>query len=308
MPDYSQLIDAETWDFIRKTAAAYPDDAVDLDVNGQRRVYDAMCEVFYHGRPEGVTVEDREVEGVPVRVYTAGEPTCTVVYAHGGGFVVGGLDSHDDVCAEICDQTGYRVVAVDYRLAPEHRHPAAFDDCWTATQWVEQTFDQPIVLAGDSAGGNLMACVAHHARGRLRNVIGQVLIYPGLGGDGTGASYSEHANAPMLTKADLEIYRGIRTGGTEPKGDPTYAPLQDDDFSDLPRTVIFTAECDPISSDGPVYARKLREADVPVHLVNEPGLVHGYLRARHMSARAEASFERIVLAIEALGQGLWVHD
>lgn len=308
MADYQKLIDAETWDFIRKTAASYPDDAASLDIAGQRRVYDAMCRDFNHGRPEGVAVEDRQANGVPVRIYTAGEPTCTVIYAHGGGFVVGGLDSHDDVCAEICAQTGYRVISVDYRLSPEHRHPAAFDDGWTVVQWAAAEFDQPVVLAGDSAGGNLVACIAHRARGENLGVVGQVLIYPGLGGDGSGASYSEHANAPMLTRADTEFYRGIRTGGEVPSGDPTYAPLQDDDFSGLPRTVIFTAECDPIANDGPDYAERLREADVPVKLICEKGLVHGYLRARHMSTRADASFERIVLAIEALGQGLWVYD
>lgn len=309
MADYSQLIDAQTWAFIRKTAEAYPDDAVGLDIEGQRRVYDAMCRVFYHGRPETVSVEDTEADGVRVRIYTAGEPTCTVVYAHGGGYVVGGLDSHDDVCAEICDQTGYRVVAVDYRLSPEHPHPAAFEDCRAATNWAENRFGQPMVLAGDSAGGNLMACVAHHARGRLRNIIGQVLIYPGLGNGGMSASLTEHAHAPMLTRADIEFYRTIRTGGAEPPtNDPTFAPLQDDDFAGLPRTVIFAAECDPLASDAPAYAEKLRAEDVPVHVVVEPGLVHGYLRARHMAARAEASFERIVLAIEALGQGLWIYE
>ncbi|MCB1341003.1 MAG: alpha/beta hydrolase [Pseudooceanicola sp.] len=309
MADYTKLIDAETWAFIRKTAESYPDDAVGLDIAGQRRVYDAMCREFYHGRPEAVAVEDTTADDVPVRIYTVGEPTCTVIYAHGGGYVVGGLDSHDDVCAEICDQTGYRVVAVDYRLSPENPHPAAFDDCWAVTNWAEHRFEQPMVLAGDSAGGNLMACVAHYARGKLRNIIGQVLIYPGLGLGDKGASFAEHAEAPMLTRADIEFYKTIRTGGEEPPtDDPTFAPLQDSDFTDLPRTVIFAAECDPLASDAPAYAEKLRAADVPVQVVVEPGLVHGYLRARHMSSRAEASFERIVLAIEALGQGLWVYE
>ena len=308
VPDYSQLIDAETWAFIRKTAECYPDDAVGLDIAGQRRVYDAMCRVFYRGRPEGIAVTDLSADGVPVRLYEAGEPSRTVVYFHGGGFVVGGLDSHDDVCAEICAQTGYRVVSVDYRLSPEHLHPAAFDDAWTAVQWVHGRFGQAIVLAGDSAGGNLAAAVAHHGRGRLKCIVGQVLIYPGLGGDGSGASYSEHAEAPMLTRADVDFYRTIRTGGAEPGADPTFAPLQDDDFSGLPRTVIFSAECDPIASDATDYAARLADAEVPVQVETEAGLVHGYLRGRGMSSRVDASFERIVLAIEALGQGLWPYD
>lgn len=305
MADYSALLDAEILAFIRKSES-FPSEGEGLEA--ERRAYARMCAAFRQERPEGVTTEDRRIGQVPVRVYEQGEPSCTVVYAHGGGFVKGGLESHDDICAEICNQTGYRVVAVDYRLAPEHAHPAAFDDCFAAVEWVEESLDLPIVLAGDSAGATLMASVAHHARGRLRNVIGQVLIYPALGADGTGASYRDHAEAPLLSAAALMYYRGVRSGGVVPAGDATYSPLLDKDFDDLPRTVIFTAECDPGASDGADYARLLEAADVPVKLVHERGLVHGFLRARHMSARADASFERIVLAIEALGQGLWVYE
>jgi acetyl esterase len=132
-----------------------------------------------------------------------------------------------------------------------------------------------------------------------------VLIYPGLGGDRGAPSYSEHAHAPMLTAADLEFYSGIRCDGPVPTDDPTYQPLQDSDFSHLPPTVIFTAQCDPIASDGPAYRDAIRKAGGRAELVEEAGLVHGYLRARHMSQRAADSFERIVLAIEALGQDIW---
>ena len=119
-----------------------------------------------------VQSEDKDADGVPVRVYSAGHPTRTVMYFHGGGFVLGGLNSHDDICAELCAQTGYRIVSVDYRLCPEHLHPAQFQDCWTGTQWAARTFGDPMVLCGDSAGGNLSASIAHHARGRLQGVIG----------------------------------------------------------------------------------------------------------------------------------------
>lgn len=306
--DYARLIDAETWAFIRKTAESYPEDAVQTSVADQRRVYDAMCRVFYQGRPAGVAATDMSAGGVPVRVYSAGDPSRTVVYFHGGGFVVGGLDSHDDVCAEICAQTGYRVVAVDYRLAPEHKHPAAFDDSWTATQWAAAEFGDPVVLAGDSAGGNLAAAVAHHARGRLPGIIGQVLIYPALGGDHDSGSYLENADAPMLSRADVLYYQTVRLDGPEPVGDPSYAPLADSDYSGLPPTVIVTADCDPLRDDGRDYHDRLRAAGGRVHWINEHGLVHGYLRARATVGRARDSFERIEVAIEALGQGLWPYD
>ncbi|WP_170444731.1 alpha/beta hydrolase [Ruegeria arenilitoris] len=306
--DYERLIDEETWAFIRRTAESYPEDAVDRSIEDQRRVYDDMCRAFRQPRPPGVETRDSSADGVGVRVYSCGDPTRTVVYMHGGGFVVGGLDSHDDVCAELCAQTGYRVVAVDYRLCPEHVHPAQFQDCWTAVNWVQSEFGDPLVLAGDSAGGNLAAAVAHHARGRIGNILGQVLIYPGLGGDPNQGSYVEHAHAPMLTRDEVMFYEKVRCGGAVPELDPTFAPLHDTDFSGLPPTVVVTADCDPLRDDGAAYCAKITAAGGQAHWINEAGLVHGYLRARHSVTRAADSFERISIAVEALGQGLWNYD
>ncbi|WP_425046278.1 alpha/beta hydrolase [Primorskyibacter sp. S87] len=306
--DYERLIDAETWAFIRKTGESYPEDAVALSIEDQRRVYDEMCHAFHQGYPDGVEVADRSAAGVPVRVYSAGHPTRTVVYFHGGGFVLGGLESHDDLCAEICLETGYRVVSVDYRLAPEHKHPAQFADAWTAALWAAETFEDPLVLAGDSAGGNLAAAVSHYARGRLDMILGQVLVYPSLGGEDDAGSYLEHAQAPLLSRDDMKFYKAARHEGEPPEADPTIEPLKDTDFSDLPPTVLVTADCDPLRDDSPAYRDRILEAGGKAHWINEPGLVHGYLRARTTVERARASFERIVVAIEALGQGIWPYD
>ncbi|MEM9551439.1 MAG: alpha/beta hydrolase [Pseudomonadota bacterium] len=303
--NYAALIDDEIQDFIQRTGTYYPPDATDLDVTGQRRVYDAMCAAFRQPRPDGVEVVDQEAGGVACRIYSAGNPNNTVIYFHGGGFVVGGLDSHDDVCAEICAGTGYRVLAVDYRLAPEHVHPAHFDDARAATNWAAETFSGAIVLAGDSAGGNLAAAVAHWARGSIDAVRGQVLIYPGLGGEGSAASYTQHAHAPLLTTDEVGYYTTIRAGGDAPVNDPSFAPLEDANFSDLPPTLVFTADCDPLRDDGRDYCDRMREAGGQANWINEAGLVHGYLRARTMSRRARDSFGRIVFGIEALGQGIW---
>ncbi|MCE8509483.1 alpha/beta hydrolase [Ruegeria pomeroyi] len=306
--DYDRLLDAETWAFVRRTAESYPEDAVSLSIEGQRQVYDAMCRAFHAGRPEGVQAEDRDANGVPVRLYWAGQPTRTVVYAHGGGFVLGGLDSHDDVCAEICARTGYRVVAVDYRLCPEYRHPAQLDDCLVAVGWAETEFGDPIVLAGDSAGGNLMAAVTHRLRGQRREIWGQVLIYPLLSARPEAPSYREHAEAPMLSTADVAFYQSVRFDGPVPQGDPGWAPLSDSDFTGLPPTVAVTAGCDPLRDDGRDYCAAITAAGGRAAWINEEGLVHGYLRARSSVTRAADSFERITLAIEALGQGLWPYD
>ncbi|MCX7286700.1 MAG: alpha/beta hydrolase [Rhodobacterales bacterium] len=300
---YLDRVDAPTWAFIRATEAQYPPDATLLDIAGQRRVYDAMCAVFRQPRPPGVTVWDEDRAGVPTRRYETGASALTVVYFHGGGLVVGGLDSHDDVCAEVCSETGLRVVSVDYRLLPEHPHPAAYEDALAATRAVAQAFG-PVILMGDSSGGALAASVAHALRGGAAQVAGVVLIYPGLGGPMDRGSYVTHANAPLLTTADVQFYRLLRHAGkAPPAGDVTAEVLQDTSFSRLPPTAIFSAECDPLADDGRAYRDHIRAAGGRAEWTCEPGLVHGYLRARHTVPRARDSFARIVASVAGLARG-----
>lgn len=301
-PDYATLIDGPTWDFIRRTDACYPPDTATMSVDEQRAIYDGMCRHFHRGYPEGVTATDRAFGGVPCRLYPGAGGA--VVYFHGGGFVVGGLHSHDDVCAEIRAATGLTVVSVDYRLSPEHAHPAAFDDACAATRAVAAEVAGPIVLAGDSAGGNLAAAVAHAiGRNGALGICGMVLVYPGLGGDRDRGSYLTHAHAPMLTRDDVVYYAGIRHGGADPGADPTVSPLRDTDFSGLPPTLAIAAECDPLADDATDYAARLTAAGIPARAVTEAGLVHGYLRARATVPRAARSFARITAAIAAFAQG-----
>ncbi len=304
--DYEQLLDDEVRAYIARSATFYPPGAVGLTIEEQRAVYDKMCAAFHAGYPDGVTATDQSFGGVACRLYEVAVPAeVTVVYLHGGGFIVGGLHSHDDVCAEICGRTGFRVVSVDYALAPEQVFPACYNDATAAYAGVRDAFDGPIVMAGDSAGGNLAAAVVHAARAEGR-IVGQVLIYPGLGGDQSKGSYVEHANAPELTAADLAFYRRVRSGGEEPPtGDPRYAPLHDSTFSGLPPTVVLTAQCDPVASDGESYRNAVRAAGGQAEWINAKGLVHGCLRARHCSVRAGAFFDQIVDAVDALGQGRW---
>lgn len=309
MTDYAKLIDAETWAFIEKTGSFYPPDTVDATVAEQRAIYDRMCRAFFAGYPDGVTsgtgMFEESEPNIRLRVYRRGDNAPAVVlFLHGGGFVVGGLESHDDVCAELCAETGFDVVSVDYRLAPEHKHPAAFEDAFAVFKWLAGRA-KPVLLCGDSAGGNLAAAVAHAARGMADAPIGQVLIYPGLGGDMTGGSYVRHAEAPMLTLRDIQFYREVRAGGKEDWDDPTAAPLRDVDFSGLPPTVIVTAQCDPLSSDGETYRDRIVAAGGKASWREEAGLVHGYLRARHSVARARESFAFITGALTALGRGEW---
>lgn len=308
-PTYAPRIDDETWAFIDKTNAFYPPDTVDTNIAQQRAVYDEMCAAFRQARPSGLLVRDDTVAGkttdIPVRRYQSdatAHPSATVIYYHGGGFVVGGLESHDDVCAEIAAATGFTLVAVDYRLCPEHPHPAAYEDALAACEAI-MTEGRPVILCGDSAGGNLAAAVCLSLRGRPNGPVGQVLIYPGLGGESMSLpSYLAEAHAPLLTTRDVMFYKNIRVEGAAPINDPTYAPLCTTDLRGSAPCMIFTADCDPLRDDGATYVKRLRNAGVDAEWINEPGLVHGYLRARTTSTRAKQSFTRICDAIARLGE------
>lgn len=301
MPDYQTLIDAPTWAFIEKTNASYPENTATLSIAEQRAIYDRMCAAFDTPYPPGVTSHDEPIAGVPCRIYP-GEGV-TVLYLHGGGYVVGGLHSHDGVCADIRAATGLTVVSADYRLSPEHLHPAAFDDACAVARALAA--HSPLVLVGDSAGANLAAATCHALRGENLPIRGQVLIYPGLGGDMSRGSYLTHAEAPMLTRDDVLYYKDIRHPGPAPEGDPTVSPLQDTDFTGLPPTLALAAECDPLADDARAYATKIAQAGGHARWIVEPGLVHGYLRARHTVPRAAESFARITAAITAFAEGRW---
>lgn len=309
---YTRRLDPALWAYIDRVNDWYPPEIAELPIDRQRDVYDAMCRAFHQGTPPGVSVSDGLIvagdHSIPVRHYQpAGKaPRAMVVCYRGGGFVLGGLDSHDDICAEISAGTGFAVHSADYRLAPEHLHPAAFDDALAVFEWAAATSDLPIVLCGESAGGNLAAAVAHATRGHARRpVAGQVLIYPVLGGDENTGSYIEHSEAPLLTTCDIAFYRTIRSGPAQSPDDPTFSPLRDSDFSGLPPTVIITAECDPLSSDGEAYRDRIVTAGGKAWWHEEPRLVHSFLRARTTVPRAAEAFVRIIAAVAALGKGEW---
>lgn len=299
--DYRNVIDAATWNFIRRTEAHYPPETASYSIDRQREIYDRMCREFFRGYPPGVTARDEPIAGVPCRIYPGAEPK--VLYLHGGGMVVGGLHSHDDVCAEIRAETGLTVVAADYRLLPEHPTPAALEDALAVARHLART--GPILLAGDSAGGFLAACTAHLLRGEAGlRILGQVLIYPGLGGDLDSGSALSQAHAPMLTRADVLYYQGLYRGSAAP-GTPIFEPLKDSDFSGLPPTVAIGAECDPQCDEGARYAVSIRAAGGRAQYFLAQGLPHGYLRARSTVPRAAASFDQIIAAITALSRGEW---
>lgn len=275
----------------------------DSSITGLRQAYSEMCRAFTPPRPAGLYVVDFELAGVAVRSYQppASSTTDTVpciVYLHGGGWVVGDLDSHDFICAELASTLGVLVIAVDYRLAPEHPFPAAFEDClsvWRALRTGPFRIDpERTLVAGDSAGGNLAAalCLALRDAGEPLPAA-QVLIYPGLGGDQRLASRSECIDAPLLSSSDVDCYHALYLRGTTKPG--AYAmPLLAADFSGLPPAWIAVAQFDPLRDDGVLYAERLNAAGVTATLYYGNGLVHGCLRARGQAVEVDALYETLL--------------
>jgi len=310
-PDYNNLLDQQMLEFIQQTDIWYPANTIDLTLEQQRTIYNTMCREFHNGYPDNITATDSLIatdnQPIPVRRYTNNTTTSStrIIYFHGGGFVVGGLESHDDICAELCHTTGIDVSSIDYRLAPEHLHPAAFEDALAAVSHESIQYQRDVLLCGDSAGANLAAAVSHEARKSSCtdiNIRAQVLIYPDLGGLTTEGSFITHAQAPMLSSREVQHYRNIRTGGNEATNITTIAPLKDTDFSNLPETIVFSAECDPLCEDGYHYCKAINDAGGKAQWVKENGLIHGYLRARHTAGKAQDSFKRIVSALSDLGR------
>ena len=286
--------------FHKRCEDFYPSDAVDADIAQQRAWYDALSAAFDVPPPPGMTREDGVVAArIPVRRYRpAAVTTATrLFYIHGGGFVVGSLDSHDAICAEISEAAGAELVAVDYRLSPEHVWPAAFDDCWAVL--VELLLEgRPLVVIGDSAGGNLAAGIVLKARDEgLKGIAGQALVYPGLGGDLVSGSYVEMAEAPGLSTADVAYYRGLYKA---PEDAELAFPLRSENLAHLPPSFVTGAYFDPLRDDARAYAARLALAGVPVEFREEEQMIHAWLRARFMSAGAKAGFTALCDAVRRM--------
>jgi acetyl esterase len=312
MSEAALPIDPGMLAFYKELSAKSPPEAVTWPLARQRKEWDELCRSFRAPRPKNLIVEDLDANGVPVRVYRPpGEaPKPGVIYGHGGGWVLGSIETHDDMCAEIAAGSDTVVVAVDYRLAPEHPHPAQLEDSLNVLDWVRGSGralgidPEHIVGAGDSAGGQMTAGLALQLRDNGEDQLkGMVLIYPVLGADTDTDSYRRNANAPCLTREEmiffLESFLGPRWG---PNWKNAYAvPNLASDVSRLPPAFITVAAHDPLHDDGVLFAEKLRQAGVPVALRREPALAHSYMRARHSSKPAMAGFMAIVAAIRSLG-------
>ncbi|RFB81003.1 alpha/beta hydrolase [Methylovirgula sp. 4M-Z18] len=287
-------------EFIRETESFYPADSAGRPIAEQRRLYDAYAAHMTPPRPPGVTSQDRHLalpgRSIDVRLTrdAASGAKGVIVYLHGGGFVLGGLDSHEIVTAHLAARTGATVVTVDYRLAPEHTFPAAFEDARDAVQWVRAEWPQrKIVAIGDSAGGNLCTAVATHLRDTgAKQLDGMVLFYPTLAPDPMPPACDDHAQAPMLTLADVLWYKEAYLSGAAPT--PYSSPLLATRYDGLPPTLLLPVEIDPLRDDATTLHARIKAAGGTSELVVGKGLLHGALRALGRSPGIDALMQRAV--------------
>jgi acetyl esterase len=226
-------------------------------------------------------------DGVPVRVYEPDDAPATVVFFHGGGFVVGSLETHDPLCRLLADRSGLRVVSVNYRLAPEHPFPAAVEDAYEATKWAANRHEGAVGVAGDSAGGTLSAVVSLLARDRgMPDVAHQTLLYPATAYDEPMPSRAQNASGYFLEAKDLMWFASKYVGSDIHARNPYAFPLRACDHSDLPPAHVVTAGYDPLRDEGAEYARVLDEAGNDVAHSHYPSVVHGFLNMEGIVDRA----------------------
>lgn len=288
---------------------------IDLPVAEGREMYRGLAAAFdAQGVPIG-SVEDRKIPGpagdIPVRIYTpvaAGSGTLPVlVYFHGGGWVIGDLETHDALCRSFANEAGCKVVAVDYRLAPEHVFPAAVDDCYAAVKWVAANGASigadvtRIAVSGDSAGGNLAAVVAQIAKAEKGPKISfQLLIYPVTDTNIDTGSYAANATGYFLERDGMIWFFDHYLKGAD-RNDPRIAPLKAASLAGLPKAYVVTAGFDPLRDEGRAYADALKAAGVDTVHVNYDGMIHGFF---NLQAAFDVGRDAVKAAAKALKEAL----
>jgi len=252
------------------------------------------------------SVEDSTVEGAAgpmrTRIYRpeGAGPFPTVCYLHGGGYVIGNLDTHDNMCRDICRGAGAVVVSLDYRLAPEHPFPAGIEDAIAGTGWVlsrarDLGGNDTVGVAGDSAGGNFSAVVAQQLRGSAPPLAAQFLIYPAVDHLEAGhASLEENARGYFLELETMKWFYRHYAGDWKDMADPRISPLRERDLAGLPPAVIVTAEFDPLRDEGEAYGRALEAAGVRADVIRCDGMIHGFFDMGRWSPAAQAHVQKCI--------------
>ena len=272
-----------------------------MSVADARRAMEVLSSMRGELPPIGA-VADRRIPGpageIPVRVYTptGSAPFPLLVFFHGGGWVLGGIETHDGICRELASGAGCVVMSVDYRLAPEHKFPAAADDCYAATQWAAAhaadlgADAKRVAIGGDSAGGNLTAVVAQMARDKDGPpLVFQLLIYPVTVAAFDTPSYRDNAEGYLLTAGDMRWFWDHYLKNAVDGENPYASPLRAKSLKGLPPALVVTAEFDPLRDEGEQYARRLEEAGVPTRLSRYDGMIHGFFGMSQMIDKAKAA-------------------
>ncbi|HUE63917.1 MAG TPA: alpha/beta hydrolase [Rhizomicrobium sp.] len=249
--------------------------------------------------------------GGPIRarayapIATVGSQT-TLIYFHGGGFVVGGLESHDGLCRLFVAEGGFKVIAVDYRLAPEHPYPAAVDDAWAAFQWIEANAANlgvdggRIAVGGDSAGGMLAAIVTQLARAKTKPRIAcQLLLFPNTQIGTETTSLNEFAVGYLLERRTIEYFSSLYLPPETDRNSPTVSPLRARDFSGLPPAYVMLGGFDPLHDEGLAYAEKLKAAGVKVTIADYADLVHCFIYLQTVLPQAHEAVAKAARAVKA---------
>lgn len=260
-----------------------------------------------------VGVRDTSIPGpagaIPVRHYTPvdADKAPLLVFFHGGGFVVGDLDTHDDLCRLLCRDAGVQVLSIDYRLAPEHPAPAAIDDCYAAYRWALEHATElgadpaRVAVGGDSAGGNLAAVVSQLARADgITMPALQLLLYPVTNFAGDTRSKTLFSDGFFLTKTDMDWFEANYIAGSElDASSPLISPLLTEDLSGLPPAMVVTAGFDPLRDEGNQYADALAAAGVPVDHRQLGPLVHGFANFFPLGGASAVAMTEVVSALRA---------
>lgn len=276
----------------------------ELDPVQVRENYRAMRTNF--SKVELFDVRDDTADGVPIRVYRPREDTSLpcLVYYHGGGWVIGDLDTGDSVCRLLADQAGCVVVATDYRLAPEHPWPAGLEDCYAVLEWVHANADalgvdaERLAVGGESAGGNLAACVALKAKAESGPaLVHQLLVCAVTDTAFDTPSYRANGEGYLLSKSTMEWFLGHYVPAGQDRFDPMIAPLHTDDVSALPAATVITAEFDPLRDEGEAYASKLENGGIDVTYKCYDGMMHEFFA---MSDLLDDARDAVALAARRL--------
>ena len=233
-------------------------------------------------------------------------PQAALIYFHGGGFVVGGLESHDGLCRLLVAEGGFKVIAVDYRLAPEHPYPAAVDDAWAAFQWIEANAADlgvdggRIAVGGDSAGGMLAAIVTQLARGKAKPRIAyQLLLFPNTQVGTETSSLNEFAVGYFLERRTIEFFNSLYLPPGTDRNTPKVSPLRAKDFSGLPPAYVMLSGYDPLHDEGLAYAEKLKAAGVKVSIADYAGMVHCFIYLQTVLPEAHEAVAKAARAVKA---------